>query len=64
MTYCRGGSCSLKAKCDRYTGAYIKKHKAYIENNLKLINSFECINNEYKYLKEVKDEKETTTKRY
>ena len=67
MKYCKGGSCSLKAKCDRYTGAYIKNHRTYIENNLNLIDSFECINNEYKYLKEVKevkDEKEKTTKRY
>ena len=64
MKYCRGDGCSLKTKCDRYTGAYIKKHQTYIEEELKLINSFECINNKYKYLKEVKDEKEKTTKRH
>ena len=63
MKYCKGENCSLKEDCDRYTGAYIKKHKTYIEEELELINSFKCINNEYKYLKEVKHEKETFKKR-
>ena len=63
MKYCKTDKCKKRKDCERWTDKYITKHKIHMENNLDLIDVYECVSNDYKYFKKENNDKETTTKR-